>query len=224
MGLEEGDSGLRNKDGSAARYSTSMPEAIETESFEIIRKLLPDLSANEREMPILLRIVHTTGDPAIVQHVKIHPAAVESGLKAIRAGADILVDVKMVAAGINKALAQKFGCSVKCAIDDPGVVEVARTNRCTRAAAAMRFMSDSFGGSIVAIGNAPTALLALLDIIDSGGGRPALIVGTPVGFVGAAESKMELVKRDIPYITVEGTRGGSTISAAIINALLKLED
>ncbi len=199
-----------------------MPEDIESRSFAIIRELLPDLSGNEREMPVLLRIIHTTGDTGILEHVKIHPLAVESGLGAIRKGAPILVDVKMVAVGINKKLTQKFGCVVKCAIDDPHVVAYAQQNRCTRAAAALKSFSAHIDGSIVAIGNAPTALFALLELIDTQGERPALIVGTPVGFVGAAESKAELMKRDIPYITVEGTRGGSTISAAIVNALLKI--
>jgi precorrin-8X/cobalt-precorrin-8 methylmutase len=202
-------------------YSRVPAEEIESTSFKIIRDLLPDLSSNERELAVLLRIVHTTGDPGITEHVKIHPRAIESGLEAIRGGAPIIVDVKMVAVGINPILARKYGCQVKCGIDDPDVFEVARARRSTRSAAAMLAFKDQLDGSIVAIGNAPTALFAVLDLVESAGARPALIVGTPVGFVGAAEAKAELTKRHVPFITIEGTRGGSAIAAAIVNALLK---
>ncbi|MBI2955175.1 MAG: precorrin-8X methylmutase [Chloroflexi bacterium] len=199
------------------------PEAIEARSFEIIRQLLPDLAGDEREMQISLRIIHTSGDVGIAPYIRIHPRAVDAGLDAIRAGAPVLADVKMVAVGINAGLAQKFGCRVQCGIDAPDTVALARRNGSTRAVAAIQLFSDQLDGSIVAIGNAPTALFALLELADSTGRRPALIVGTPVGFVGAAEAKAELMGRDIPYVTIEGTRGGSAICAAAVNALLKLE-
>lgn len=203
------------------RYPRVAPEEIEATSFEIIRRSLPMLPLNEREMQVLLRIVHTTGDLGIAEHVKIHPAAVDSGIVAIRAGVPIVVDVKMVASGINGVLVRKYGSQVRCAIDDPGVIALAKEKGITRAAAAMHWLKDALNGSIVAIGNAPTALFALFDLMYAGGIRPALIVGTPVGFVGAAEAKAELLRWDIPYITVEGTRGGSAIAVATVNALLK---
>ena len=204
--------------------STLRPDQIETRSFEIIAGLLPDLDQSAPEWPIVQRIVHTTGDPSIAGLLRIHPKAVESGVRALRAGRTIITDVKMLAAGINRRLADRLGCEVVCAIDDPAAVELARVRGITRGAAAMIHLRSRIPGAVVAIGNAPTALFALLDSLDDGLAAPALIVGTPVGFVGAAESKAELVQvtPPAPYVTVEGTRGGSTIAVATVNALLKL--
>jgi precorrin-8X/cobalt-precorrin-8 methylmutase len=218
----EGERALAAKETSFAQHLALPPEAIEARSFDIIRELLPDLTTDdEREMPIILRVIHTTGDPSIAKQIRIHPLAIDAGLSALRAGASILADVKMVAAGINKTLANKYGCQVTCVIDQPEVAELAQRQHITRSAAAFQSFRDQIDGSIIAIGNAPTALFTLLDCVDAGY-RPALIVGTPVGFVGAAESKAALVKRNIPFITIEGTRGGSATSAAIVNALMKL--
>ena len=148
--------------------------------------------------------------------------AVSVGIAAIREGKPIFTDVRMVAVGINYHLTQEFGCSVHCALDEPGMMKQAQEEGVTRSAGAIRWLGRKLDGAIVVIGNAPTALLALLDLIDSGDVRPALVVGMPVGFVQAEESKAELTKRDVPYITVEGTRGGSAMAIATVNALLKL--
>lgn len=211
-------------DASAQRHAIA-PEQIEARSFEIIAGLLPDLDQSRPEWPLIQRIVHTTGDPTIVHCLRIHPEAVEAGMHALRAGRPILTDVKMVAAGINRGVAARFGCEVICAVDDPTVVALAQVQHLTRSEAAMRHLSGRVPGAVVAIGNAPTALFALLDSLDAGLSPPALIVGTPVGFVGAAEAKRALMRRadaGIPCVTVEGTRGGSTIAAAAVNALLRL--
>lgn len=143
----------------------------------------------------------------------------------MRSGCPIVADVVMVAAGINRRLAAALGCEVLCAISEPGVAESAQRDGIPRSAAAMRSLSSKLPGAVVAIGNAPTALFALLEAVDAGLPAPALVVGTPVGFVGAAESKLELVRRGeagLPYVTVEGTRGGSALAAAAVNALLRL--
>jgi precorrin-8X/cobalt-precorrin-8 methylmutase len=201
------------------------PDQIEGRSFEIIAGLLPDFDHSTAEWTIVRRIVHTTGDPTIAPLVKIHPSAVKSGVRALREGKPILTDVKMLAAGINRILAAKLGCEIVCGIDDPSVKALAGEMGITRSAAAMIRLRPRIPGAVVAIGNAPTALFSLLDSVDEGTGAPALIVGTPVGFVGAAESKVDLVEMAspcIPYITVEGTRGGSAIAVATINALLRL--
>lgn len=206
------------------KRSTLKPDQIEARSFEIIEGLLPDLDQSAPEWPIVRRIVHTTGDPSIAQLLSIHPKAVESGVRALREGRTIVTDVKMLAAGINRKLAARLGCEIVCAIDEPAAVELAREQGITRGAAAMIHLRPRIPGAVVAIGNAPTALFALLDLMEDGIAAPAVIVGTPVGFVGAAESKAELVQvtPPVPYVTVKGTRGGSTIAVAAINALLIL--
>jgi precorrin-8X/cobalt-precorrin-8 methylmutase len=134
----------------------------------------------------------------------------------------MFTDVRMVAVGINHRLAQKFGCSIHCAFDEPDVMRQAQDQGTTRSAAAIRSLGMRLNGAIIVIGNAPTALLALLELIDGGDILPALVVGMPVGFVQASESKAELMKRDIPYISIEGTRGGSAVAIATVNALLNL--
>ncbi|MDP2661575.1 MAG: precorrin-8X methylmutase [Dehalococcoidia bacterium] len=198
------------------------PDEIEARSFEIIGGLIPTSRYSSDELEIVKRVVHTTGDPSIVDHLRIHPRAIASGLAAIKSGSVLFTDVKMAAAGVNRQLASRFGCEVACLIDDPAVAEEAMRQSVTRAAAGVSHFSGQLEGAIVAIGNAPTALLALLDLVDSGCPPPALVIGVPVGFVGAAEAKKELVDRDLSSITVEGTRGGSTIAVAIVNALLKI--
>jgi len=215
-------------DNEKSKFSESWslpPEQIEARSFEIIAKLLPEVSHTDHSWPVISRIVHATGDPSIASLVRIHPEAIEAGVNALRAGCPIVADVGMVAAGISRRLADNLGCRLICAIDSPGVAEMARKEGITRSAAAVRALSSILQGAVVAIGNAPTALFALLDAIDGRQPVPALIVGTPVGFVGAAESKGELVRRcesGPPYITVAGTRGGSAVAAAAVNALLRL--
>ncbi len=195
------------------------PKAIETKSMEIIDSLIGHLTIPELERPIVKRVVHTTGDPHYAEIIKISPGAVEAGLEALRAGCHILTDVNMLKTGINKPKAASFNCEVTCDIADPEVAAEAKATGLTRAMVAMNKNKDKIQGGIVAIGNAPTALFELIKLMDEGI-KPALIIGTPVGFVGARESKELLATLDIPHITIVGNKGGSTVAASIVNALL----
>jgi len=197
-------------------------QSIETRSMAIIEDLLPPLGCSEEERQVIKRIVHATGDPQVASLVRLHPNSVSAGIAAIGEGRPIFTDVRMVAVGINHHLAQDFGCSIHCALDEQDVMKQAQEKGTTRAAAAIRGLGSRINGAIIAIGNAPTALLTLLDLTDGGNVLPALIVGMPVGFVQAKESKVELMKRDIPYITIDGNRGGSATAVATVNALLNL--
>jgi len=209
----------------ALREQQLSPREIETRSFEIISGLLPHVDQRRLDWPVIQRVVHSTGDPTIAHSLRIHPNAVQAALVALRGGRPIITDVRMVAAGISKRLAAKLGCEVVCAIDDPNVADLATRQGITRGAAAMVLLAGQMDAATVAIGNAPTALFALRDLIRSRNANPALIIGTPVGFVGAAEAKAELVAladTGVPYITLEGTRGGSAVAVAAVNALLRL--
>ncbi len=199
------------------------PRAIEDTSMDIIEQCLPwirELPQGERQ--IIRRIVHTTGDPAIAELVKIHPDAVASGLRAIRDGKPIFTDVQMLRSGISPVKLEQFGIETMCLIKDPEVAAEAKRTGKTRAMIAMAKAAPLLEGGIIAIGNAPTALFELCDMIRRGELEPALVIGTPVGFVGAKESKEVLEETPVPYITITGTRGGSTIAVAALNALLKL--
>lgn len=199
------------------------PRAIEEKSMAIIEECLPELlSRPVGEREIIKRVVHTTGDTSFGGLVRIHPGAVEAGLSAIRAGRTIVTDINMLRAGINAGRLESFGIDVRCYISDPAVAQEARREGLTRAMVAMGWAAREALGGIIAIGNAPTALFALCDLIDKGAASPALVVGTPVGFVGARESKEALMELNVPYITVPGTKGGSAIAAAVVNALLYL--
>lgn len=199
------------------------PKAIEDTSMDIIESQLPALlKLPEGERAIIKRIVHTTGDVNIAELIKISPDAVAAGLGALRAGRPIFSDVQMLRAGINPANLARFGIETMCLIKDPDVVEEAKRTGKTRAMVAMAKAAPLLDGGIIAIGNAPTALFELCAMIREGKIKPALVVGTPVGFVGAKESKELLVETPVPFVTIEGTRGGSTIAVAAINALMKL--
>jgi precorrin-8X/cobalt-precorrin-8 methylmutase len=166
-------------------------------------------------------MVYAAGDPGLAPLVRIHPDAIAVGIAALRAGMPVTGDVRMVVAGLDHERLVGFGCTVRCAIEAPGAEEGPRLGM-TRSAAGMVALADGSSQGIVVIGNAPTALLALLDLVDAGRAAPALIIGTPVGFVAAAEAKAELEARRLPFVTVAGTRGGSAIAAAAFNAILRL--
>lgn len=190
----------------------------------IIDSLLPPLECSDEERQVIKRIVHASGDPEIARLVRFHPDAVRAAIEAIRDGMPIFADVKMVAVGIRRGIAQKFGCVIESVISHPEVVRTAREKGITRGAAAMTCLGSRLDDAVVVIGNAPTALLAVNEMIDSGTASPALVIGMPVGFVEAAESKAQLMERDVPHITIEGTRGGSAMAVAAMNALLILAE
>ena len=199
------------------------PEEIDRESLKMVQASLPSgLQMAPREHYVLCRIVRAEGDGAIAPSVRFSPGAVEAGLEALKRGAQVVTDVRMVEMGISKALLRDASVGTSCAIDALEVAERAKRDGTTRSVAAIRELAPRIDGSVCAIGNAPTALLALLDLIDAGEVNPALVIGMPVGFVACPESKDELVKRDVPYITILGRRGGSSAAAATVNALLDL--
>ncbi|MDW5324799.1 precorrin-8X methylmutase [Plantactinospora sp. KLBMP9567] len=189
-------------------------------SFATIRAEA-DLSALPPEIaPMVVRMIHASGSVDLVDDVEVAPDLVRAGRAALRAGAPILCDAVMVAAGITRARLPRDN-EVLCTLRDPEVPELARRLGTTRSAAALELWRDRLDGAVVAIGNAPTALFRLLEMIDEGAARPAAIVGVPVGFIGAAESKQALAAHDagIPYLVVHGRRGGSAITAAAVNAI-----
>ena len=197
------------------------PMAIENRSMELIAPHLAELHLDERATKLYSRLIHASGDVGYAPITRVHPEAIDRAIEALKAGAHIYTDVEMVRTGINKKKLASFGGEVHCLVADPDVAAQAKELGITRSMVAMRRFGKDLDGSIVAIGNAPTALFEVLRLVREEGIRPACIVGIPVGFVGAAESKAELAENGIvPYITVEGTKGGSPIAAAAINALM----
>lgn len=197
------------------------PMAIETRSMEIIKPYLESFHLTPEATKIYSRIIHAAGDPDYANIIEIHPQAISAGLKAIESGQNIYCDVEMVRTGINKKRLGEYGGIVHCLIADEQIAQTAKELGITRSMAAMRAFGEKLDGAILAIGNAPTALFEVLAMMEETSIRPALIIGVPVGFVGASESKAELAKRSpVPYITVSGNKGGSPIAASITNALL----
>ena len=201
------------------------PMAIENRSMELIAPHLAELHLDERETKLYSRLIHASGDVGYAPITRVHPQAIDAAIAALKRGVDIYTDVEMVRTGINKKKLASFGGTVHCLVADPDVAARAKAEGITRSMVAMRTFGKDMDGSIVAIGNAPTALFEVLRLVREEGIRPACIVGIPVGFVGAAESKAELAANDIvPYITVEGSKGGSPIAAAAVNALMYMID
>ena len=201
------------------------PMEIENKSMEIIAPYLKGLYLDEAETRVYSRIIHAAGDVDYAPLIHIHPEAIAAAQKALQAGCNIYTDVEMVRTGINKRKLAQFGDKVHCLIADPEVAALAKAKGITRSMAAMRTFGHALDGAVVAIGNAPTALYEVLRLAAEEDIRPAAIIGIPVGFVGAADSKRQLAaNRDIPYITVEGTKGGSPIAAAAVNAIMYLLD
>lgn len=206
---------------SPSRYAyIREPAAIYAQSFATIRAEA-DLSAVPPDLAALaIRVIHAAGDPGIVYDLVASDGAAAAGRAALAAGAPILVDTAMVAAGIIRRRLPAEN-AVICCLSEPGVAEMARAIANTRSAAAVEFWRPHLAGAVVVIGNAPTALFHLLEMLDDGAPRPALILGFPVGFVGAAESKEALIAHDggVPFVSLRGRRGGSAIAAAALNAL-----
>ncbi|MBQ7479694.1 MAG: precorrin-8X methylmutase [Selenomonadaceae bacterium] len=197
------------------------PMEIERRSMEIIKPHLADLDLGDAETKVYSRIIHAAGDVEYAPIIRIHPNAIAAAQAAMKAGKNIYTDVEMVRTGINKKKLAALGGEVKCLIADDAVASMAKSEGITRSMAAMRTFGKELEGAIVAIGNAPTALYEVLRLVEEENILPAVIVGIPVGFVGAADSKELLAKnKKVPYITVEGTKGGSPIAAAAVNAML----
>ena len=197
------------------------PQDIEAESFRIIERELGPTAFSAEEFAVVRRTIHATGDFSFAENLRFHPQAVAAGLAAIRAGKNILVDVNMAASGISANLLARFGGRVICRVAEPETAALAKASGSTRSDAAIaRSADDNIG--IVAVGNAPTALLKAMALIGQGVFGPDLVIGVPVGFVNAAESKALLAEQRYPFITALGRKGGTPVAVAAINALLRL--
>jgi len=204
---------------------TRKGQSIEDASMEMIESEIGNHDYNEKEWPVVRRIIHSTADFDFAGKNKIifSKNAVESGTDALRNGCSIVVDVNGVIGGLNKQNPKDFGNKIICNISSPEVMESAKKQNKTRSQVSMRVASSDIDGGIVAIGNAPTALLELIQMVKEGLVKPALIIGIPVGFICASESKEELSKlTEVPFITNIGRKGGSSSASAIVNALYKL--
>ena len=196
------------------------PKDIEKRSFEIIAELLGSRQLDPENEPVIKRVIHTTADFDFADSLVFSPHAVEQGLRALRAGCDIVTDTQMAKAGISKPALEKLGGRVHCFMSDADVAQEAQKRGLTRAAVSMERAAALQKPCIFAVGNAPTALLRLRELIDDGRVAPALVIGVPVGFVNVVESKEQILSASVPHIVARGRKGGSAVAAAICNALL----
>lgn len=196
------------------------PMEIEARSFEIITELLGENQPDPEKAPVVKRVIHTTADFEYRENLVFSEHAVRQGIEALRQGCHIVTDTHMAMAGINKTVLGRLGGEVHCFMSDPDVAEEAKRRGITRAAVSMERAAALDKPCIFAIGNAPTALIALKELMDAGKVRPALIIGVPVGFVNVVESKEQILGCDVPYIVARGRKGGSNVAAAICNAML----
>ena len=196
------------------------PEEIEQASMAIIAKEMGTWSGEEENLPIVKRVIHTTADFEFKNTMKFSERAVPKAREALASGVTVVTDTQMAAAGINKASAAKFGVNVVCRMSDPEIRDKASSRGVTRAVVSMEAAAEATPNAIFAIGNAPTALIRLCELIKEGRAKPALVIGVPVGFVNVVESKEILAKSGVPFIAAMGRKGGSTVASAIVNALL----
>jgi len=199
------------------------PEEIERKSFSLIRQgLSKGGSWSPLEAEIIQRVIHATGDFQYQELIRFHEGALSAAWRAFSQKRTIITDVNMVRVGINKTLLRKIGCRIKCYIAQREIREAAAASGLTRAALAIRKAAQEGDspGALVVIGNAPTSLWETLDLIEGEQWRPSLVIGVPVGLVGAAEAKEQLLRHSIPYITCLGPKGGSSVAVAIVNALM----
>lgn len=198
-----------------------LPEEIEKRSFELITQELGEKTLDPENELVIKRVIHTTADFEYADNLIFSPHAVTKGLEALKEGIQIITDTNMGKAGINKAALKKLNCTVDCFMADEDVAEYAKAHDTTRACASMDKASRLSGDCIFAVGNAPTALVRLYELIQEGKIHPRLIIGVPVGFVNVVQSKeMIMSLSGIAYIVAKGRKGGSNVAAAIVNALL----
>jgi precorrin-8X/cobalt-precorrin-8 methylmutase len=204
---------------------TRKGQSIEDASMQMIEDEIGTHQYNQKEWPIVRRVIHSTADFDFARENRIvfHKKAIESGINALKNGCSIVVDVNGVIGGLNKQNPKDFQNKIVCNISNPEIMEMAKKENKTRSQVSMRAALSDIDGGIVAIGNAPTALMEVIQMVKEGIVKPALVIGIPVGFICASESKEELSKlEDIPFITNKGRKGGSSSASAIINALYKL--
>lgn len=196
------------------------PMEIEKRSFEIITELLGERVLDPENEAVIKRVIHTSADFDYADTLAFSEHAVSKGIAALRSGCDIVTDTQMAKAGINKRILESLGGEVHCFMSDPDVAAEAKSRGVTRAMVSMEKAAKLLKPCIYAIGNAPTALFTLRKLLDAGKLNAVLIIGVPVGFVNVVESKELILNADIPYIVARGQKGGSTIAAAICNAML----
>ena len=196
------------------------PADIERRSFEIIGQILGDRELDPENELVIKRAIHTTADFDYADNLVFSEHAVTKGIEALKRGCDIVTDTQMARSGINKGILSKLGGEVLCFMSDADVAAEAKERGVTRAIVSMEKAARLGKECVFAIGNAPTALIRLKELIDEGSVRPALVIGVPVGFVNVVESKELILGSDFPYIVARGRKGGSNVAAAICNALL----
>ena len=203
---------------------TEKGQSIEDASMAVIEKEIGKHPYDKMQWPIVRRVIHSTADFDFAgkQAIKFSSDSIKNGINALKQGCCIVTDVHGVSGLLSKAESAYFKNRIICKISDPDVAESAKNAQTTRAQASMRACAEELNGGIVAIGNAPTALLEIIKMANEGVCNPALIVGIPVGFISAVESKNDLALTNLPYITNMGRKGGSPSAAAIINAIYKL--
>ena len=197
-----------------------LPADIEKRSMEIIGEELGEVKLDEEKLSIIKRVIHTSADFDYVRTLHFSEGAVEKALTALKNGATIVTDTNMAKAGINKAGMEKLGCKAVCYMADSDVALRAKEAGSTRAAACMEKACLIEGPVIIAVGNAPTALVRLDELINEGKIKPELVIGVPVGFVNVVEAKEIIMQSGAPYIVARGRKGGSNVAAAICNALI----
>lgn len=205
------------------RFQTTEPKEIEKRSFEIIKGELGEeflASYPEDRLPVLIRVIHTTADFSYRDRLYFSDDAMEAAEHAIRRGCPVVTDTTMAASGINKAAAGRCGMEIRCFIGDEDVKKAAEAQGITRSAASVDKAARLCPGCIYVVGNAPTALMRLCQLMDEGRIRPSLVIGLPVGFVNVEEAKELLIRSGIPCIVGRGRKGGSNVAAAVCNALL----
>lgn len=195
------------------------PMDIEKRSFEIIGEEMGEHKFDDRELQIVKRVIHTTADFDYKNLVNIRKDAINKALELLRSGVTIYTDTNMAMSGINKAALKKLGCTVECYVGREDVAILAKEKGITRSMAAVEIAVNE-GVKFFVFGNAPTALFRLKELTEEGKAKPEFVIGSPVGFVGASESKEEAEKMNIPMITIRGRKGGSNVAAAIVNALM----
>ena len=197
-----------------------LPNEIEKRSMELISQELGARVLPEENADIIKRVIHTTADFDYAENLVFSPAAAEAGVAALKKGAVIVTDTNMACAGVNKAACEKLGVRVVCYMAEAEIAEAAKRENTTRAAASMERAAKLPGPVVFAVGNAPTALIRLYELMEDGLLDPALVIGVPVGFVNVVESKELILTAKAPYIVARGRKGGSNVAAAICNALL----
>lgn len=196
------------------------PMEIEKRSFEIISQLLGGREFLPENEPVIKRVIHTTADFDYAENLMFSPGAVRKGMDALQKGCHIVTDTTMAMSGINKTILARLGGQAHCFIGDRDVAEEAKARGITRSMVSMEKAARLEKPCIFAVGNAPTALVALHELIQAGTVNPVLVIGVPVGFVNVVESKEQLMASSVTYIVARGRKGGSNVAAAICNALL----